>query len=338
MRVAVFNTKPYDRQFLNEANVAFGHELVFFEPRLDETTAPLAHGFAGVCVFVNDVVDAAVLAVLQAGGTRLLALRAAGYNNVDLVAAERLGIDVVRVPAYSPHAVAEFTIALLLSMDRRIPRAWSRVRDNNFALDGLIGHDLYGKTVGVIGTGRIGGIVARILKLGFGCTVLAFDQHEDPELHAIGVAYRPRADLIAAADIITLHCPLTPETHHLIDAEAIERAKPGVIIINTSRGALIDAEALIDGLKRGKVGGVALDVYEQEGDLFFEDLSNEIIQDDVFQRLLTFPNVLVTGHQAFFTVEALGAIARTTLANIADAEAGRPLAHRVAPETVSGIH
>lgn len=338
MRVAVFSTKPYDRQFLTEANVGFGHELVFFEPRLDRTTAPLADGFPAVCVFVNDYLDRALLTDLAARGMRLVALRCAGFNNVDLVAAGELGIDVVRVPAYSPHAVAEFTVALLLALDRRIPRAWARVRDNNFSLDGLIGSDLFGKTVGVIGTGRIGALVARCLKLGFGCRVLAHDQWHDPALVEIGIEYRSPTEIVAEADILTLHCPLTPETHHIVDAEAIARARPGFLLVNTSRGALIDAQALVEGLKSGKVGGVALDVYEQEADLFFEDLSNEIIQDDVFQRLLTFPNVLVTGHQAFLTAEALGAISATTLGNIAAFEAGGPLPNRVLAESVSAGH
>lgn len=269
---------------------------------------------------------------LAGGGTQLIALRSAGFNNIDLEAAERQGITVLRVPAYSPHAVAEFTVGLLLALDRRIPRAWSRVRDNNFSLDGLIGHDLNGRTVGVVGTGKIGALVARSFRAGFGCRVLAADRYENPELLALGVDYVPVEQLIAEADIITLHCPLTPLTHHLINAAALKRAKPGVQIVNTSRGALIDAEALIDGLKSGRVGGVALDVYEQEGDLFFEDLSNEIIQDDVFQRLLTFPNVIVTGHQAFFTREALTAIAETTIANLSAFEARGPLLNRVSFE------
>lgn len=336
MRVAVFGTKGYDRRFLSEANAVNGHDLVFLEPRLDISTAALAAGCGAVCVFVNDSVDAGVLEALAGLGVRLVALRCAGFNNVDLGAAARLGIDVVRVPAYSPHAVAEFTIGLMLAVDRHIPRAWSRVRDNNFALDGLIGRNLHGRTVGVVGTGKIGALVARGLRAGFGCEVLASDVVTDPELEAIGVRYVPRATLLAEAEIVTLHCPLTPETRHLIDAAAIERARAGLLIVNTSRGALIDTAALIDGLKSRKVGGVALDVYEQEADLFFEDLSNEVVGDDVFQRLLTFPNVLVTGHQAFLTEEALSAIAETTLASISDAEAGRPLANRVGTERVAG--
>ncbi|WP_294250806.1 2-hydroxyacid dehydrogenase [uncultured Sphingomonas sp.] len=329
MRVAVFNTKAYDRRFLSEANARFGHDLTFLEPRLDALTATLAAGHEAISVFVNDGVDGAVLEALSGVGVRLLALRCAGFNNVDLFAAERLGIAVVRVPAYSPHAVAEFTVGLLLAVDRQIPRAWSRVRENNFALDGLIGRNLHGRTVGVVGTGKIGALVARALRAGFGCTVLASDLHADPELEAIGVRYVPRDELLRTAEIVTLHCPLTPETHRLINAEVIAEAREGLVIVNTSRGALIDTAALIDGLKARKVRAVALDVYEQEADLFFEDLSNEIIADDQFQRLLTFPNVLVTGHQAFLTEEALSAIAETTLASIANFEAGRPLANRV---------
>jgi len=336
MRVAVFSTKPYDRRFLDAANRAFGHDIRYFEARLDASTAALAEGFPAVCVFVNDRLDAAVLEALAKGGARLVALRCAGYNNVDLEAAERLGVSVVRVPAYSPEAVAEFTIGLILALDRNIPRAWTRVRDNNFALDGLIGRNLSGRTAGVVGTGRIGALVARTLRLGFGCEVLASDLVEDPELVAIGVRYAPVDQVLREADLITLHCPLTPGTRHLIDRDRLAAARPGVMIVNTSRGALIDTAALIGGLKSGKVGSVALDVYEQEADLFFEDLSNEIVQDDVFQRLLTFPNVLITGHQAFLTEEALSAIAETTLGSLADAEAGRALTCQITARSVRG--
>ena len=329
MRVAVFSTKPYDRRFLEAANAALAHELAFLEARLDPDTATLAAGFEAVCAFVNDRLDAPVLECLARGGVTLVALRCAGFNNVDLRAAERLGLSVVRVPAYSPHAVSEFTVALLLALDRNIPRAWARVRENNYALEGLIGRNLHGRRVGVIGTGRIGALVARSLKLGFGCEVTASDIAENPEIVALGSPYASAAEVIATSDIVTLHCPLTPETHHLIDAPAIASARPGLMLVNTSRGALVDTAALIEGLKSRKLGGVALDVDEQEENLFFEDLSNEIVQDDVFQRLLTFPNVLVTGHQAFLTEEALCAIAETTLANIADAAAGRPLANAV---------
>ncbi|MBO1075907.1 2-hydroxyacid dehydrogenase [Roseomonas marmotae] len=329
MRIAFFSTKSYDRQSFEEANTAFAHEIGFLEPRLDAVTASLAAGWPAVCAFVNDRLDPATLAVLAEGGTRLVAMRCAGFNNVDLAAAARLGITVVRVPAYSPEAVAEFTIGLMLSLDRKIHRAWARVRENNFSLDGLLGLGLHGRVAGVVGTGRIGALVARALRLGFGCEVLAADQVQNPALVSAGVRYVPTEQLLEQADIITLHCPLTPGTRHLVDAASIARARPGFQLINTSRGALVDADALIDGLKRGLVGGVALDVYEQEGDLFFEDLSNEIIQDDVFQRLLTFPNVLVTGHQAFLTRPALHAIAETTLHSAADFEAGRPLPNRL---------
>lgn len=336
MRVAVFSTKPYDRRFLDAANRDGLHQLDYFEARLDATSAALAAGYPAVCAFVNDRLDAHTLIRLADGGVRLVALRCAGFNNVDLVAAEELGLVVVRVPAYSPEAVAEFTIGLMLALERCIPRAWARVRDNNFALEGLIGRTLGGRTVGVVGTGRIGARVARVLRSGFGCEVLATDQVQDEDLVAAGVEYVPLQKLLTRAEVITLHCPLTPQTRHLINADAIAGARPGVVLVNTSRGALIDTVALIKGLKSRKIGGVALDVYEQEGDLFFEDLSNEIIQDDVFQRLLTFPNVLITGHQGFLTEDALQAIAATTLRNLSDAEAGLPLANAVTAAQVAG--
>jgi D-lactate dehydrogenase len=332
MRVAMFSSKAYDRRSFDQQNRTFGHELVYLEPRLGADTAGLAHGCPAVCIFVNDTADAATLERLAQGGTRLIALRCAGFNNVDLEAAERLGLTVARVPAYSPHAVSEFTVGLILTLGRQIHRAWNRVRENNFALDGLLGFDLHGKTVGVVGTGRIGALVARTLALGFGCTVLAHDVETSGDLIALGVRYVPMDELASRSDIITLHCPLTPATRHLIDARILKRARPGVMIVNTSRGALIDAGAVIAGLKSGHVGYLAIDVYEQEADLFFEDLSNEIIQDDVFQRLLTFPNVIVTGHQAFFTREALASIANTTLRNIAELERGQPVANQVRAE------
>jgi D-lactate dehydrogenase len=329
MRVAVFGARSYDRRHLSAANERHGHELVFLDAGLDLATASLARGAGAVCAFVNDRLDAEVLGALKEHGVGLVALRSAGYNNVDLQAAEALGLPVVRVPAYSPHAVAEFTIGLLLALDRKIHRAWARTREDNFALDGLVGRNLYGRVAGVVGTGRIGALVAKTLRCGFGCEVLAADPYPDPEVQAMGVRYVAREELLATSDIVTLHCPLTPETRHLINAEMLERAKPGLVIVNTSRGALIDTPALIAALKSRKLSGVALDVYEQEGDLFFRDLSGEIIQDDVFKRLLTFPNVLVTGHQAFLTEEALDAIAETTLANISAAQEGRPLENSV---------
>ncbi|CAH2600104.1 D-lactate dehydrogenase [Rhodovastum atsumiense] len=335
MRVVVFSTKGYDRRTLEDRNGAFGHELVFQEPRLTLATVPLATGFPVVCGFVNDVFDEAVMEHLAAGGTRLIALRAAGFNNVDLRAAARFGIAVVRVPAYSPHAVAEFTVGLILSLVRGIHRAHARTRANNFTLDGLLGFDLHGRTVGVVGTGRIGALVARALALGFGCHVLAHDVRPDPDLLAAGIRYADLPNLIAASDVITLHCPLTPATRHLVRRETIATMRPGALLVNTSRGALIDAEDVVEALKDGRLGGLAIDVYEQEADLFFEDLSNEIVRDDTLQRLLMFPNVLVTSHQAFFTQEALVAIADTTLGSIASFARGEPLAHAVTEAVIA---
>lgn len=317
MKVAVFSTKPYDRSSLNEANSGQGHDFVYFEARLSAATAPLAQGCEAVCVFVNDELDAAVLDELHRGGIRLVALRCAGFNNVDLEAAERLGMIVARVPAYSPHAVAEHTVALILGLNRKIYRAYNRVREGNFALEGLLGFDLHGRTVGVVGTGQIGIEVARILR-GFGCRILAYDILPNPESEALQVQYVSLDELFTQADILTLHCPLTPATRHLIDAQALSTMKPSVMIINTGRGSLVDTEAVIAGLKSGKIGYLGLDVYEEEADLFFEDHSGHVIHDDVFARLLTFPNVLITGHQAFFTREALQGIASTTLANLTE--------------------
>ena len=322
MKIAVFSTHPYDREFLAAANPAFGHELVFFEPRLTHKTSILAAGFPAVCIFVNDQVEASVLATLVQQGTRIIALRCAGFNNVDLAAAQQLGMTVVRVPAYSPYAVAEHTVGLILTLNRQFHRAYARVREGNFALDGLLGFDLRGRTIGIVGTGKIGTVVARILD-GFGCRLLAHDQVHNPECEMLGVRYVSLTELLADADIVTLHCPLTPDTHHIIDAQALSRMKSGVMLINTSRGALIDTRAVLHGLKSGRIGYLGLDVYEEEADLFFQDLSNRVIQDDVFARLLTFPNVIITGHQAFFTRDALQHIAETTLANITEVEQGK---------------
>jgi D-lactate dehydrogenase len=320
MRIAVFSTKPYDQRFLDQANTDFGHELTYFEPRLSAETTPLAEGYPAVCVFVNDELGRPVLEALAAGGTRLVALRCAGFNNVDLEAAEELGVEVVRVPAYSPYAVAEHTLALILALNRRLHRAYNRVREGNFNLDGLLGFDLRGKTAGVIGTGRIGEAMIRILH-GLGCDILACDPYPSEACEALGARYVPLDTLFAESDIITLHCPLTPDTHHLIDDAAIAAMKPGVMLVNTSRGEIVNTRAVIEGLKSGRIGHLALDVYEEEGDLFFRDLSSRVLADDVFARLLTFPNVIITGHQAFFTAEAMDNIARTTLANVRDLEA-----------------
>lgn len=335
MRTVVFSTKSYDRKTLTDRNESFGHDLVFLEPRLTAETVSLAAGFPAVCGFVNDVFDKPVLEVLSAGGTRLVALRSAGFNNVDLHTAARLGIAVTRVPAYSPYAVAEFSVGLIISLVRGIHRAYQRTRANNFSLDGLLGFDLHGRTMGVVGTGRIGSLVARILSRGFHCRVLAYDLRPDPKLAEYGVLYVEPATLMAESDVITLHCPLTPETRHIVRAETIAAMKPGALLVNTSRGALIDTEAVVEALKDGRIGGLAIDVYEQEADLFFEDLSNEIVRDDTLQRLLMFPNVLVTGHQAFFTLDALTAIADTTLASIAAFERGEPLPNAVTTAAIA---
>jgi D-lactate dehydrogenase len=328
MKVAVFSAKSYDRQFLTAANADSEHEWVFFEVPLDRNTAEMAVGFPAVCVFVNDELDEITLKSLADHGTQWIALRCTGFNNVDLKAANRLGIRVARVSAYSPYAVAEYTVGLILTLNRKIHRAYNRVREGNFALEGLLGFDLHGRTVGVVGTGKIGLIFAQLMQA-FGCQVLAYDPNPNPQLEATGVNYVPLSVLFAQADIISLHCPLTATTHHLINAAAIASMKPGVILINTSRGGLIDTQAVIDALKSQKLSGLGLDVYEQESDLFFEDLSNQIIQDDLFERLLTFPNVIVTGHQAFFTADALQQIAETTVHNLSDFAQGRPCPHQI---------
>lgn len=319
----MFSSKPYDRAAFERAGEAFGFDLSFIGDRLHPETVGLAAGADAVCVFVNDDVSATVLERLAADGTRCVALRCAGFNNVDLAAAERLGIEVVRVPAYSPNAVAEHTLALILSLNRGIHRAHARVREGNFSLDGLVGFDLAGKTAAVVGTGRIGAIVARLL-WHLRCHVVAVDVVPDDHLVELGVEYTDLETALAAADVITLNCPLTPETHHLINAATIELIRPGTMLVNTGRGALIDTSAVIAGLKSGRIGSLALDVYEEESELFFEDRSTELIDDDVFARLLTFPNVLITAHQAFLTHEALATIATTTLENVDAVLAGRP--------------
>ena len=334
MRIAVFSTKPYDRHFLDAAGAGSGHRLTYLEARLTVETCNLVAGSDAVCAFVNDELSGEVLSGLSAHGVRLVALRSAGFNNVDLEAARREGIAVARVPAYSPHAVAEHTIALILTLNRKIHRAYNRVREGNFALEGLLGFDLAGKTAGVVGTGRIGKVVCRILN-GFGCTVLAHDPQIDPVCESLGVRYVPITELLSSSDLVTLHCPLTPATHHLIDDAALGMMKRGAMLINTSRGGVIDTRAVLRGLKEGVIGNLGLDVYEEEADLFFEDLSSRFISDDLFARLLTFPNVLITGHQAFFTQEALANIAQTTMANVTAFETtGSPL-HPVSVEKIA---
>lgn len=328
MKTAVFSARRYDQALLAEANRAAGHELLFIQDRLTAETAALARGCAAVCVFVNDCVDAEVLQRLADQGTRLVATRSTGYNHIDAAAAGRLGVAVVRVTDYSPHSVAEFAVGLLLAVNRKIARASMRTREGNFELDGLMGFDLHGKTVGVIGTGKIGSIFARVM-LGFGCAVLGHDTHPDPAFEQSGGRYVPVRELLAGSDVISLHCPLTEETHHIVDAASLAQVKRGAILVNTSRGGLVDTEAAVQALKSGQLGGLAIDVYEQEASLFFQDLSSTIITDDVIQRLVSFPNVIVTGHQAFFTVEAIGQIMATTLGSITAFERGEPLLHRI---------
>lgn len=317
VKVAMFSTRPYDKESFLLANHKHGHHLSFFEARLSVATASLAFGYEAVCVFVHDFLDGPVLLKISATGTRLIALRCAGYNNVDLETASKLGMTVIRVPAYSPHAVAEHAVGLILALNRHIHRAYNRVREMNFSIDGLLGFDLKGKTVGVVGTGAIGSAFCKIM-LGFGCRVIAYDPVQNPELAEAGVEYAELQGVITGSDIISLHCPYNPGTHHLVDADSIAEMKDGVMIINTSRGALLDTAAVIEGLKTGKVGYLGIDVYEEEADLFYEDHSNEILQDELFARLLTFPNVIVTGHQAFFTKEAITNIAETTLSGISE--------------------
>ena len=328
MRIAFFSTHRFDRQFFDAANRVTHHDIDYLEPRLVSATASLAAGAPAVCAFVNDTLDEATLRHLASGGTKMIALRSAGFNNVDLAAARTLGLTVARVPAYSPHSVAEHAVALILTLNRKIHRAYIRVRDGNFSLDGLLGFDLHTRTAGVVGTGKIGAIVAKILS-GFGCRILAYDIAQNPECVALGARYVTLDELWAQSDIVTLHAPLTSKTRYMIDAATIAKMKPGVMIVNTSRGALVDTFALIEGLKSGKVGYVGLDVYEEEEQLFFQDLSSEVITDDVFTRLLTFPNVVVTAHQAFFTSEALAVISETTLRNVTAFERGERIGNEV---------
>ncbi len=336
MRLALFSTKPYDEQFFTAANERFNNELVFFEARLEQATTALAAGFPAICAFVNDRLDRGVLSALAAGGTKWIALRSAGYNNVDLAAADELRLKVVRVPAYSPHAVAEHTIGLILTLNRKLHRAYSRVRDGNFSLNGLLGFDLFGRTVGIVGTGQIGACVAEAIK-GFGCRLLGYDVTPNPKCVALGLEYVPLPQLLAQSDVITLHCPLTPQTRYLVNADTIRLMKPGVMLINTSRGGVIDTKAVLEGLKSGVIGYLGLDVYEEEADYFFEDLSGEVIEDDTLARLMTFPNVIITSHQAFFTREALDKIATTTLANLRELEMSGQCANEVHGQQVRGM-
>ena len=315
MKIAFFNTKAYESKFFDLVNQSHQHEIHYFSPRLNLESTALVSDEAVVCAFVNDRLDEKVLTALKEKGVKLIALRCAGFNNVDLTCAKNIGLPIVRVPAYSPFAVAEHAVGLLQCLNRHIHRAHNRVREGDFSLNNLMGFDLHGKTVGVIGTGTIGKVFIRIMQ-GFGCRVLAYDPVQSQECLSSGVVYTPLEQLFSQSDIISLHCPLTPQTEHLIDTQALNMMKTGVTIINTSRGKLIDTAAVIQALKTSKIGLLGLDVYEEEEAVFFEDLSESIIQDDQLSRLLTFPNVLVTSHQAFFTKEAMQQIAQVSLSNI----------------------
>lgn len=314
-KIAVFSSKKYDQTFLSQYNNYPDLALSFFETKLSKETVHIAKGFDAVCIFVNDEVDKTVLTQLSHFGIKAIALRCAGFNNVDVKVAKELGIKICRVPEYSPEAVAEHTVGLMLTLSRKFHKAYNRVREGNFSLDGLMGFNLFNKTVGIIGTGNIGLATLTILT-GFGCKIICYDPIDNPEAIRLGAEYVDLDTLYSSSDIISLHCPLVPQTQHLINVESIELMKDKVMLINTSRGGLIDSNAVLKELKRKKIGYLGLDVYELESDLFFEDLSGEIINDDIFQRFLTFPNVVITGHQGFFTVEALETIAQTTLRNL----------------------
>ncbi|AEI36976.1 MAG: 2-hydroxyacid dehydrogenase [Zymomonas mobilis subsp. pomaceae] len=326
MRVAIFSSKNYDHHSIEKENKHYGHDLIFLNERLTRKTAPKAKGSQAVCIFVNDEADAEVLEILAELGIKLIALRCAGYNNVDLETAKKLNLKVVRVPAYSPYSVAEYAVGMLLTLNRQISRGLHRVRDNNFSLEGLIGLDIHKKTVGIIGVGHIGSVFAHIMKHGFGANVIAYAPRPKPEqAEKIGFQHVSLEELIETSDIISLHCPLTPENHYMINKNTLAKAKKGFYLINTSRGGLVDTKAVIHALKSKHLGGYAADVYEEEGPLFFENHADDIIDDDILERLISFPNVVFTGHQAFLTKEALSNIAHSILQDISDAEAGKKL-------------
>lgn len=316
MRIAVYSAQDFDRETFCRANKDKEHEFLFHNELLEESTTSLAESCEGVCIFVNDDANARIIGMLALKGVKLIALRCTGYNNVDLEAAGKYGITVVHVPEYSPYAIAEYTVGLLLAIVRKINRAWMRVRLDNFSLNGLVGQDLHGKTVGIVGTGRIGALVARTMKLGFDCNVVAMDVKKNPDVEAIDIPYVELEELIRTSDIVCLHCPMNSKTRHLVNMETIKWFKKGATLINTSRGGLTDAKTLIYAIEEGILGALALDVYEDEKDLFFRDFSSYVVKDANFQRLTAFPNVLCTGHQAFFTTEALDSIAKTTLISI----------------------
>ncbi|OZV68645.1 2-hydroxyacid dehydrogenase [Winogradskyella aurantia] len=328
MKIAVFSTKPYDRDYFEKHPQASEYQLHYFETNLTDDTASLSKGFDAVCVFVNDKVHESVIKVLANNGVKLIALRCAGYNNVDVNSAKAHGLKVVRVPAYSPHAVAEHTMALILTLNRKTHKAYNRIREGNFSLNNLMGFDVFGKTIGVVGTGQIGAAFCKIVK-GFGCNIIAFDLYPSEELIALGVTYGSVEDVFKTSDIISLHCPLTEDTKHIVNSSSIELMKNHVMIINTSRGALINTSDIIKGLSSKKVGFLGIDVYEQEENLFFKDLSESIIQDDDILRLMSFPNVLITSHQAYFTKEAMEEITRITYENLRAYNAGEFLKNEV---------
>jgi D-lactate dehydrogenase len=332
MRITLFSTRPYDRESFESVNQHHGHEIIYREELLTAESAPLAKGSEGVCVYVNDQVNAPAIQILKDSGCRIIVTRSMGFNQIDLATAERCGLPVARVPHYSPHSVSEFTVGLVLTLTRKIHRAYMRSRDFDFNLNGLTGTQLSDKTIGVVGAGQIGSLVIKALA-GFGGRILYYDLNERPELQGVA-QFMTIQGLAEVSDIVVLNLPLTPETHHLVNAETIPRLKSGVLIVNTGRGALIDAKALVEGIKSGQIGGAALDVYEDEASVFYADRSADILQDDIFCRLLTFPNVIVTSHMAYFTDHALSDIAQTTLQAFSDFASGKPLSTRVAaPKT-----
>jgi D-lactate dehydrogenase len=328
MKIAFFSTKSYDREYFDKNAGASAHTITYFEVGLNPQTAVLAEGAEAVCVFVNDVVDRETLEILASVRIKVISLRCAGFNNVDLKAASELGLKVLRVPAYSPQSVAEHAVAMIMTLNRKTHRAYNRVREGNFSIEHLAGFNLYKKTIGVVGTGLIGECFCNIM-IGFGCKVIAYDIVENESLKAKGVTYRPVKSILADSDIISLHCPLNPHTMHLINSERISQMKKGVMLINTSRGGLINTRDVIEGLKHGKIGYLGIDVYEQEAGLFFTDRSELVMQDDVMARLMSFPNVLITGHMGFFTGEALEEIAHITLQNLTDYSEGLSLKNEV---------
>jgi D-lactate dehydrogenase len=328
MNITFFSTQPYDNRSFESHNRNYCFNIKYLEVQLNEQTASLAKGADAVCAFVNDRINAPIIKDLASQGVKVIALRCAGFNNVDLAAAKEHNVRVVRVPAYSPHAVAEHAVAMMMTLNRKTHKAYNRIREQNFSLNGLLGFDFFDKTVGVIGTGNIGVVFSKIM-LGFGCKVIAFDIKENIELKDLGVKYLSLKEIFTAADIISLHCPLNEHTKYIINSEAIESLKQNVMLINTSRGGLIDTKAAVKGLKSGKIGSLGIDVYEQEEKLFFRDLSDTIIEDDVISRLSSFPNVLITAHQGFFTTEALSQIAETTLSNLKAFKNGEELKNEV---------